>query len=80
MKPWRICRPVVADLHHFDVEQDLDLDPDQHQSEKSDPEPHQSEKRIRVRIKVMRIRNPAHNPPCYTCIPTLVLLFIVFLI
>ncbi len=53
MKPWRICRLEVADLHHFDVqEQDLDLDPDPHQSEKSDPSPHQSEKRIRVRINV----------------------------
>ncbi len=55
MKPWRICRPEVADLHHFDVEQDLDQDPDQHQYENSGPGPHQGEKRIRVRIKVMRI-------------------------
>ncbi len=30
-----ICRPVVADSHHFDVEQD--------------PEPHQSKSRIRIR-------------------------------
>jgi hypothetical protein len=30
---WRVCRPVVADLHHFDKEQDPDpqkLDPDLH--------------------------------------------------
>ncbi len=28
MNPKRICRPVVADSHHFDEE--LDLDPDPH--------------------------------------------------
>jgi hypothetical protein len=33
--------PVVADLQHFDEEQDLDLDPD----------PHQSEGRIRIKAK-----------------------------
>jgi hypothetical protein len=27
MEPWRLCRPVVADSHHFDEEQDPDLDP-----------------------------------------------------
>jgi hypothetical protein len=39
----RVCRPMVADLHHFGEEQD----PGPHQSEKSDPDPdpHQSEKR-----------------------------------
>jgi hypothetical protein len=26
METWRVCRPVVADSHHFD-EQDPDLDP-----------------------------------------------------
>jgi len=31
---------VVADLHHFDEEQDPDLN----QSESSDPDPHQSKK------------------------------------
>ncbi len=31
------CRPVVADSHHFDEEQDLDPDP--HYSEKSDQDP-----------------------------------------
>ncbi len=36
MEPRRVCRPVVADLHHFDEEQD----PDPHQSEKSGPDPH----------------------------------------
>jgi hypothetical protein len=30
---------VIADVHHFDEEQDLD--PDQHQGERSDPDPHQ---------------------------------------
>jgi hypothetical protein len=39
MEPWRICRPMVADLQHFDDEQD----PDTHQSEQSDPDPHQNE-------------------------------------
>jgi hypothetical protein len=24
MEPWRVCRPVVADSHHFDEEQDPD--------------------------------------------------------
>ncbi len=32
MEPWRACRPVVADLHHFDE------DPDPHLSEKLDPD------------------------------------------
>ncbi len=41
MEPWRVCMPVVADLQHFDEEQDLDLDPD----------PHQSEGRIRIKAK-----------------------------
>jgi hypothetical protein len=27
MEPWSVCRPVVADSHHFDEEQDLDPDP-----------------------------------------------------
>jgi hypothetical protein len=41
-----ICRPVVADLDHFDEEQDTDphqsenLDPDPYQSENMDPDPH----------------------------------------
>jgi hypothetical protein len=26
MEPWRVSRPVVADLHHFDEEQDPDPD------------------------------------------------------
>jgi hypothetical protein len=43
MEPWRVCRPLVADSHHFDEEQDLDLNPPL--SEKSDPEPHLSEQR-----------------------------------
>jgi hypothetical protein len=34
VEPWRACRPIVEDLHHFDDEKDLDL----HQSEKSDPD------------------------------------------
>jgi hypothetical protein len=36
MEPWRVCRPVVADCHHFDEKQD----PDPHSSEKLDPDPH----------------------------------------
>ncbi len=27
MEPWRVCRPVIADSHHFDEEQDPDTDP-----------------------------------------------------
>jgi hypothetical protein len=27
MEPWRVCRPSVADLNHFDKEQDPHLDP-----------------------------------------------------
>jgi hypothetical protein len=34
--PWRVCRPLVADSHHFDEEQD----PDPHIGEKSDLDPH----------------------------------------
>jgi hypothetical protein len=60
MDPWRVCRTVVADSHHFDEEEEQDpypgplyseeLDPDPHSREKldPDPEPHQ----------VMRISNP----------------------
>jgi hypothetical protein len=40
MEAWRICRPVVADSHHFYEEQD----PDPHQSEKLVADPHQSGK------------------------------------
>jgi hypothetical protein len=42
MEPWRVCRPVVADSHHFYEEQDPDPDP--RQSEKSDTEPPLNEK------------------------------------
>jgi hypothetical protein len=35
VEPWRASIPVVADLHHFNEEQDPDL----HKSEKSDPGP-----------------------------------------
>jgi hypothetical protein len=38
MEPWRVCRTVVADSHHFDEEQDPDPDP--HLSEKLDPDLH----------------------------------------
>jgi hypothetical protein len=27
LEPYRVCRPVVAHLHHFDEEQDPDPDP-----------------------------------------------------
>jgi hypothetical protein len=55
-EPWRVCRPVVADLHHFD--------------EENVPFPHLSrtgssievQRWIRIRMKVMRIRNPATDP------------------
>jgi hypothetical protein len=35
MEPWQVYRPVVADSHRFDEEQDPDPDP--HSSEKLDP-------------------------------------------
>jgi hypothetical protein len=38
METWRVFRPVVADSHHFDEEQDPG--PDTSESEKSDPDPH----------------------------------------
>ncbi len=41
MKAWRVCRPVVANLHHFLEEQD----PDPFKNENWVPEPHLSEKR-----------------------------------
>jgi hypothetical protein len=34
MEPWRLCRPVVADLHHIDEEYHP------HLSEKLHPDPH----------------------------------------
>jgi hypothetical protein len=40
MEPCRVCRPVVADLHYVDEEQDSA--PYAQQSEKSDPDKHQS--------------------------------------
>jgi hypothetical protein len=30
MEMWRVCRPMVADSHHFDEEQDADPEPDLH--------------------------------------------------
>ncbi len=34
-----VCRPMVADSHHFEQQ---DSDPDPHQNDNSDPDPHQS--------------------------------------
>jgi hypothetical protein len=28
MEPWRVCRPVVAESHHFEEEKDPDPVPD----------------------------------------------------
>ncbi len=39
MEPLRVYRPVVADSHHVDDEQDTDQDPDP-LSDKLDPDPH----------------------------------------
>jgi hypothetical protein len=36
MKPWRVCRPVAANMHQFVEEQD--------------PDPHEVKIRIRIRI------------------------------
>jgi hypothetical protein len=38
IEPWRVCRLVVADLHHFDEEQD--------------PDPGQNQSLIWIRLKV----------------------------
>jgi hypothetical protein len=62
MEPWRVCKPLVVDLHDFDEEQD----PNPHQSEKPDldPEPHRSEitkRGIRICITLFRIRNTGHK-------------------
>ncbi len=69
-RPWRFAvehwrvdyRPVVADSHRFDEEQDLNPIKMTSririhiQSEESDTDPHQSERnRIRIQIRVMRI-------------------------
>jgi hypothetical protein len=43
MEPCKVCRPVFADWHYVDQEQDSAPDPQQ--SEKSDPDKHQSYKR-----------------------------------
>jgi hypothetical protein len=48
MEPWRVCRTVVADSHHFDEEEDPNPEP--HSSKKLVPDP--------LRISFMRIRNP----------------------
>jgi hypothetical protein len=37
-EPRRACRPVFADSHDFDEEQDSD--PNTHKNEKLDPDPH----------------------------------------
>ncbi len=44
IEPWRVCRPVNADLHHFVFDEEQDPDPEPHQSEKSDPDLRQSKK------------------------------------
>jgi len=44
VEPWKVGRPIVEDLHHFDDEKDLDL----HQSEKSDPDPIKVKRGIRI--------------------------------
>jgi hypothetical protein len=36
IKPWMVYKPVIADFHHFEEEQD----PDPHLCEKLEPDPH----------------------------------------
>ncbi len=63
MEPWRICRPVVADLQHCADEQD----PVTHQSEQSDPDPHKSVKRDPDPNPHRSVLDPQHCPhpsPC----------------
>ncbi len=64
MEPWRVCRPVVADLYHFGETRSGPIDPDPHHSEQSDPDPHQSIYRgiqIRILIIVFWILNTGFN-------------------
>jgi hypothetical protein len=63
MEPSRVCRRMVADLHHFDEEQD----PGPHQSEESDPDPdpHQSEKRGPDPDPHHSVSDPQHNCKLY---------------
>ncbi len=44
MEPWRVYRPVVADSHNFDEEQDLDPDPHENEKLDLDPDPRKSER------------------------------------
>ncbi len=44
MEPRRIYKPVVADLHHYHFEEELDPDPGRHLNGKPDPDLHFSEK------------------------------------
>jgi hypothetical protein len=37
MEAWKVCIPLVANLLHFNEEQD----PDAHESKRLDPDPHQ---------------------------------------
>jgi hypothetical protein len=37
MEPWKFCRQVVPESHHFEEEQDPD--PHLHQNEKCNPDP-----------------------------------------
>jgi hypothetical protein len=39
MWPWSVCRPLIADSHHFDEEQESGP----HKSANSDPDPHESD-------------------------------------
>ncbi len=64
MKLWMVCRPVVADSHHFHQEQDPDpqlrerQNPDPHENEKLDPDPNYSDAiktQIRIRIKLSQL-------------------------
>jgi hypothetical protein len=50
----RVCRPMNADSHHFDEEQD----PDIMKSQVRIRIKVKRDIRIRIRIKMMRIRNP----------------------
>ncbi len=47
IEPWRVCRPVIADLHYFDHDKDTDQyesdpDLDLHISDTMDPDPYKS--------------------------------------
>jgi hypothetical protein len=55
MEPWRVCRPVIANSHHFDESRIRIIIKVKSQIRVGI----KMKIEIRIRIKVMRVRNPA---------------------